>query len=68
MNQKILKIAYLVFMLLVLATLVVFLVVQLRGGVDTGTEKLFTSLYFLMIAWALFRIFTLVKDLTRKKD
>lgn len=66
MGNKALKIFYAVFMTLILAAMVVFMVIHIRAGLDGQTAKLLLGGYILLILWALYRIFTLLRDIIRK--
>lgn len=66
MGNKALKIFYAAFMTLILAAMVVFMVIHIRAGLDVQTAKLLLGGYILLIIWASYRIFTLIRDITRK--
>ena len=66
MGNKALKIFYAAFMTLILAAMVVFMVIHIRAGLDGQTAKLLLRGYILLIIWASYRIFTLIRDITRK--
>lgn len=66
MGNKALKIFYAAFMTLILAAMVVFMVIHIRAGLDDQTAKLLLGGYILLIIWASYRIFTLIRDITRK--
>ncbi len=66
MGNKALKIFYAAFMTLILAAMVVFMVIHIRAGLDSQTAKLLLGGYILLIIWASYRIFTLIRDITRK--
>lgn len=66
MGNKALKIFYAVFMTLILVAMVVFMVIHIRAGLDGQTAKLLLGGYILLILWAVYRIFTLIRDITRK--
>ena len=66
MGNKALKIFYAAFMTLILAAIVVFMVIHIRAGLDGQTAKLLLGGYILLIIWASYRIFTLIRDITRK--
>ena len=53
-------------MTLILAAMVVFMVIHIRAGLDSQTAKLLLGGYILLIIWASYRIFTLIRDITRK--
>ena len=53
-------------MTLILAALVVFLVTSINVGVEGTNAKLLLAGYILLIAWAAFRIFNLVKSIIQK--
>ncbi len=66
MGNNVLKIFYAVFMTLILAAMVVFMVIHIRAGLDGQNAKLLLGGYILLILWAVYRIFTLIRDITRK--
>ena len=66
MGNKALKIFYAAFRTLILAAMVVFMVIHIRAGLDGQTAKLLLGGYILLIIWASYRIFTLIRDITRK--
>lgn len=66
MGNKALKIFYAAFMTLILAAMVVFMVIHIRAGLDGQTAKLLLGGYILLIIWASYRIFTLIREITRK--
>lgn len=66
MGNNVLKIFYAVFMTLILAAMVVFMVIHIRAGLDGQNAKLLLGGYILLILWAVYRIFTLIRDMTRK--
>lgn len=66
MGNKALKIFYAAFMTLILAAMVVFMVIHIRAGLDGQTAILLLGGYILLIIWASYRIFTLIRDITRK--
>lgn len=53
-------------MTLILAAMVVFMVIHIRAGLDGQTAKLLLGGYILLIIWASYRIFTLIRDIIRK--
>ena len=66
MGNNVLKIFYAVFMTLILTAMVVFMVIHIRAGLDGQNAKLLLGGYILLILWAVYRIFTLIRDITRK--
>ncbi len=66
MGNNVLKIFYAVFMTLILAAMVVFMVIHIRAGLDGQNAKLLLGGYILLILWAVYRIFTLIRDIARK--
>ncbi len=65
MDKKPLRIAYAVFMAAVLAALVVFMILQIRSGYGEHM-RIYVALYGLLIIWASFRLYSLVKDFFHK--
>lgn len=63
MGNKVLKIFYAAFMVLVLVALVVFMVVHIRAGLDGTNAKILLAGYVLLIIWAAGRLFTLIRNL-----
>ncbi len=66
MGNKALKIFYAVFMTLILAALVVFMIMHIREGLAGSYNKLMLAGYILLLLWAGFRVFTLVRELLGK--
>ncbi len=66
MGNKIVKIFYAVFMAFILAALVFFMIMLINEGLDSQYSKLMLGGYVLLLLWAGFRVFTLVKDLLKK--
>ena len=66
MGNKVLKIFYAVFMTLIHAALVVFMITHIKVGLEGTNAKLLLAGYILLIAWAAFRIFNLVKSIIKK--
>lgn len=65
MGKKALKIFYAALMVLILAAMVVFMIIHIRAGLDGLNAKLLLGGYILLILWASYRIFTLVRDIIR---
>ena len=63
MGQKILKIAYAVFVALLTIGLIVFMIVHISKGLAGGNAKLVLGAYILMIVWALMKLSTAIKNL-----
>ncbi|MBQ8811545.1 MAG: hypothetical protein IJZ70_04465 [Bacteroidales bacterium] len=63
MGNKALKIFHAVFMALMLVALVVFMVIHIRAGLDGQNAKILLAGYILLIVWALYRMFRIVRDL-----
>ena len=63
MGNKALKIFYAAFMAIILVSLVVFMVIHVRAGLDGQYAKILLAGYVLLILWAAFRIFNLVKSI-----
>lgn len=66
MGKNALKIFYAAFMALILVSMVVFMVIHICAGLDGQNAKLLLGGYILLIIWASYRIFTLIRDITRK--
>lgn len=63
MGQKILKIAYAVFVALLTVGLIVFMIVHISKGLAGGNAKLILGAYILMIVWALMKLSAAIKNL-----
>lgn len=63
MGQKILKIAYVVFVALLTIGLIVFMIVHISKGLAGGNAKLILGAYILMIVWALMKLSAAIKNL-----
>ncbi len=66
MGNKALKIFYAVFMTLILISLVIFMIMHIREGLAGSYAKLMLAGYILLLLWASFRVFTLVRELLGK--
>lgn len=66
MGNKALKIFYAAFMAIILVSLVVFMVIHIRAGIDGQTAKIILAGYVLLIVWAAVRIFNLIRSLLQK--
>jgi hypothetical protein len=66
MKNNILKISYAVLMALAVLALVAFMIIHIRAGLDGVNSKLLLAAYVLMIFWAAFRLYGIIKDLLRK--
>lgn len=63
MNNKILKICYVVFMAIVLVCVAVVAVLDIRLGIHTTTDKLIVAVYGLLALYAIRRIIMLIKEI-----
>ena len=63
MGQKILKIAYALFVALLTIGLIVFMIVHISKGLAGGNAKLILGAYILMIVWALMKLSAAIKNL-----
>ena len=63
MNNKILKICYVVFMAIVLVCVAVVAVLDIRLGIHTTTDKLIVAVYGLLALYAIRRIVMLIMDI-----
>lgn len=63
MGNRIFKIAYVVFMALVLLAVVVFMILHIKAGLQSGNAKLILAGYILIFIWGLSRLYTLIKNL-----
>lgn len=66
MNNKILKICYVVFMAIVLVCVTVVAVLDIRLGIHTTTDKLIVAVYGLLALYAIRRIIMLIKDIRQE--
>jgi hypothetical protein len=66
MNNKILKICYVVFMAIVLVCVAVVAVLDIRLGIHTTTDKLIVAVYGLLALYAIRRIIMLIKDIRQE--
>ena len=66
MNNKILKICYVVFMAIVLVCVAVVAVLDIRLGIHTTTDKLIVAVYGLLALYAIRRIVMLIKDIRQE--
>ena len=63
MCNRMMKIAYAIFIALLTVALVVFMVMHVTKGLAGGNEKLILCAYILMIAWALMKLHGAIKAL-----
>lgn len=63
MGNRIFKIAYVAFMALVLLAVVVFMILHIKAGLQSGNAKLIFAGYILIFIWGLTRLYTLIKNL-----
>ena len=66
MKNKFLKILYAVLMALAVVALVVFMIIHIRAGLNGVNSKLLLAAYVLMIFWAGFRLYAIIKNLLGK--
>ena len=66
MNNKILKALVAVLMAAVMVVLVLLIVNHVKMGLDTSNAKLVLALYVVMMGYALYRIFSNLKDVFKK--
>lgn len=65
MNSRILSIVRLVLFSVIVISLIVLLVLNLKAGLETTTEKLFIAIFIMMIIWGSVRIVVSVRDLIK---
>ena len=65
MNNKILSIVRLVLFSVIVIALAVLLVLNLKAGFETMTEKLFIAIFALMLIWGSIRIVFIIRDLIK---
>lgn len=63
MGNRIFKIAYVAFMALVLLAVVVFMILHIKAGLQSGNAKLILAGYIIIFIWGLTRLYTLIKNL-----
>lgn len=63
MGNRIFEIAYVAFMALVLLAVVVFMILHIKSGLQSGNAKLILAGYILIFIWGLTRLYTLIKNL-----
>lgn len=63
MGNRIFKIAYAVFMALILVGVIIFMVIHIKSGIADVNSKLMLGGYILILIWATQRLYTLVKDI-----
>lgn len=66
MENRIMKILRLVIMAAAFIVLAVFMVLNIRAGVETQMQKLYIGLYVVLMGWAAVRVFSIAKDLLKK--
>lgn len=65
MRQRILKICYAVIMALIFVALITFMVIHIKAGLADVNAKIMLSAYVLMLFWAGYRLYALIKELLR---
>ncbi len=63
MGNKVFRIFFAAMMTLAIITLVAFMIVHIRAGLDGPNAKLLLAAYVLMIIWAGFRLLSTIKSL-----
>ena len=66
MGNRFLKIFYAVFIALLTVAIVAFMVLHIKSGLDGQYAKLLVGGYILILIWAVFRLFTLLRDIFRR--
>ena len=66
MGNKALRIFSAAMMVLAIIALVVFMIVHIRTGLAATNARLMLAAYVLMIFWASYRLFTIIKSLLGK--
>ena len=65
MGNKIFKVLYAALMVVIAIAVVVFMVIHLKSGQVGQYSKLVTAGYVLIFIWAVYRCYTLIKNLRR---
>lgn len=65
MGNKIFKVLYAALMVVIAIAVVVFMVIHLKSGQAGQYSKLVTAGYVLILIWAVYRCYTLIKNLRR---
>ena len=65
MGNKIFKVLYAALMVVIAISVVVFMVIHLKSGQAGQYSKLVTAGYVLIFIWAVYRCYTLIKNLRR---
>lgn len=63
MGNRIFKIMYTAFMAMILVAVLVFMILHIRSGLQSGNAKLLLGGYILILIWGATRLYTLIKDL-----
>ena len=63
MGNRIFKIAYAAFMALKVIAVIVFMILHIKAGLQSGNAKLLLAGYILIAIWGITRLITLIKDL-----
>ena len=63
MDNRIFKVLYAVFMAVVAVAVVVFMIIHLKSGQTGQYSKLMTAGYVLILIWAAYRCYRLIKEL-----
>ena len=65
MGNNIFKVLYAALMVVIAIAVVVFMVIHLKSGQAGQYSKLVTAGYVLIFIWAVYRCYTLIKNLRR---
>ena len=65
MGNKIFKVLHAALMVVIAIAVVVFMVIHLKSGQAGQYSKLVTAGYVLIFIWAVYRCYTLIKNLRR---
>ena len=63
MGNRIFKIAYAAFMALMVIAVIVFMILHVKAGLQSGNAKLLLAGYILIAIWGITRLITLIKNL-----
>lgn len=66
MGKKIFTILYAVLMAAIIVALVIFMIIHIKAGIAGANAKLLLGAYVLMLIWAAFRLYTIVRSLLSK--
>lgn len=66
MGNRIFKIVYTIFMAVIMVAVVAFMILHIQAGISDVNSKLLLWGYIIILIWAAYRLYSLIKDLRKK--